>query len=51
MFGGPPPPPSKAELARQVNEANQTLNFAYATCTLLYLSPLAIDYAMKLFSR
>ncbi|KAF4556862.1 Hypothetical protein D9617_1g087440 [Elsinoe fawcettii] len=48
MFGGPPPPPSKAELEAQERIANANVAGAAVTCVLLYLSPFAIDYVKKL---
>ncbi|PSK45255.1 hypothetical protein C1H76_8405 [Elsinoe australis] len=48
MFGGPPPPPSKAELEAQEQVANMTVASAAVTCVLLYLSPFAVDYVKKL---
>ncbi|KAF2238346.1 hypothetical protein EV356DRAFT_305612 [Viridothelium virens] len=37
MFGGPPPPPSKAELEAQEAKAGQELQLAALTCAVLYL--------------
>ncbi|KZF20630.1 hypothetical protein L228DRAFT_284586 [Xylona heveae TC161] len=49
MFGGPPPPPSKAELQAQEKAACTTVRNVCITSVVLYLSPFAIDFARKLF--
>ncbi|KAF2156092.1 hypothetical protein K461DRAFT_291044 [Myriangium duriaei CBS 260.36] len=48
MFGGAPPPPSKAELKAQEEVARTTVTAGLITCALLYLSPFAVDYVKRL---
>lgn len=47
MFGAPPPP-SPEELQQQEAIAAQTVYGAGIMCVMLYLSPFAIDYVVKL---
>ncbi|PSN68425.1 hypothetical protein BS50DRAFT_634004 [Corynespora cassiicola Philippines] len=48
MFGGPPPPPSKAELEKAEAQTASDIKWTAAAAAVLYLSPFLVEYASRL---
>jgi len=47
MFGGAPP--SKAEIKKMEDRANDDIKFALVSCVALYLAPFVVDFASNIF--